>query len=282
MTDTRETRRGDEATDSARGGVCPCTEREPMTEPRFRLSLPTCFAAVCLALAIPGQELIVAQDSEPPPLLVSIDFPGGTVTEFVSTIRRALPPESKDPRAAMNLLVGANAGGVSIPPMTVRNAELETLFNVATALITPRYYLEIDRIDSGNGTPVLVVRAVSNGPETTRMLRVLPLRALTQTVAGESSDLALPAESILTAVQAALELIADGQTPATVRFHESSGLVFVHGTSQQVDTALDVVSQMERDLDSLRRRARAGVPTLSTLLPPADSDPPPRKEGSGR
>ena len=251
-----------------------------MTETRFRVSLPACLVALCFALPLPGQELVVAQDTEPPPLLVSIDFPGGTVAEFVTVIRHALPPESKNPRAAVNLLVGANSNGVSIPPMTVRHAELETLFNVATALITPRYYLEIDRIDSGNGTPVLVVRAVSNGPETTRMLRVLPLRALTQTVTGESSDLALPAESILTAVQAALELIADGQPPATVRFHESSGLVFVHGTAQQVDTALDVVSQMERDLDALRRRARASVPTLSTLLTP--TDPAGRTEGTGR
>lgn len=280
MTDTRETRRGDEATETARGGVCPRTEREPMTHPRRLLSVLSCIA---LAYPLASQERvaeIVAQD-EPAPLLVSIDFPGGTVAEFVVVVRHALPP-SKDPRADVNLLVGQNSANVTIPPMTVRLVELETLFNAANALLTPRYYLEVDHIDSGNGTPVMVVRATStNEPATTRVLRVLPLRALTQTVGAESNDLALPPESILTAVQAALELVADdGVIPATVRFHESSGLLLVHGTTLQVETASDVVNQMERDLESLRRRARAGLPNLSTLLSPAD--PAQRNEGTGR
>lgn len=248
----------------------------------FRRLIPT--LAVTALLAAPAD--LVAQDevaidtSPQEPLLLSIDFAGGPVTEFVAALRSAAEALGRK-TAPLNLLVAKDSSTVQVPPLRIRFAELGDIVRAASTMLAPRHCLEVEVINGGNGMPIHVVRDINAEQfDTTPRLRVLPLRALTQTVDGESSNLALSPETILTAVQTALDLDAENTAPATVRFHESSGLLFVRGSERQIEAASEVVAQMQSDLESLRERERAMREAAAAIRNPFGTDAPPG--GSGR
>ena len=256
---TRETHPDAAATNRRCGGVCPGTQRIAMKPISHRHPSHPLAILLLAALAAPAvaQELVETeqQPDESGPFVVSMEFQGGSVSEFAATVRKQVEVQQK---RWINLLVAGPATDVKIPAMQVRDAELTTLFQAASALIQPRFFLELETMHDGNGSPLIVVRTIRNEeqeePAPARQLRVLPLRALTSTIPGEPSELALTAETILNAAQTALDLQKDDGPVPTLRFHESSGLMFVNGSPAQLDVVTDVVNQLSSDIEILRMR----------------------------
>lgn len=240
-----------------------------MTEIRTRLAA----ALLVLSTAAPrlaAQETTV-QNRSPDNPVVSVDFPGGTLADFVAIVRDAAQRSG----ATVNLLVAGPAERVALPNLTVRDADMGSLFDATRSFAEPDFDISIQNFARGAGQRILVVRVIEDprkaraaqARSSDRELTVFPLRALTQTALFESPNLALSAETVLTAVQTATELADEGAKEAVIRFHEASGLLFFEGSQEQVMIAREVIDKLTNDMTMLRNREIAARNSMSTQSP---------------
>ena len=252
--------------------------------------LPFAAALLLWAPALHSQNVVAAGNvaidevDDDSPRLLTLDFSGGTVAEFVKLVRTKA---AEGRRGWINLLVTGPADEIDMPPMEVRDAELNTVITAASQLLQPLYEVEFETFDDGNGgAPIFIVRIYHNEEVeeeqvSRRQMRVFPLRALTRTTMFESADLALTPETVLTAVQTAMDLATAKRIAATIRFHEGSGLLFVQGTREQVAIAADVIDQLTADMAALRSREAAGRSSMNGNVVPL-LQPGPSVQTTGR
>ena len=213
------------------------------------------------------------------PELVSVKFNGGTVTEFVALVRMAADQRWK---RHINLLVTGPAGEAELPAIEIHDSELANLFSALDALVAPVYSISFDSLEGdGEGTPIQLVRVQHNTDsdeaiQMSRRVRVFPLRALTSSLEGETSSIALKPETVLTAVETALGLCTSTNSKPVIRFHEDSGLMLVQGTEMQLSIAEEIVDRLTEDTNALRARetmlrGRRAVPDSPS--PPGPSGP---------
>src|SRR5688500_4350348 len=85
-----------------------------------------------LALACPGAEETTKQTDrgggvvvkEPAPQTFDFSFPGGTMTQFVAAVNKALVAHWKE-GARPNLIVPASSSSIELPPMELRGIDLK-------------------------------------------------------------------------------------------------------------------------------------------------------------
>lgn len=224
---------------------------------------------------------------------VSVDFRGGTLTEFAASLRSA--------GDNVNIVVPENASKVKIPALVLRQTSVEAALKAVTQVVEPTVRLSVD-VSVGNvpnvgivGEPVYSVRVSlqrdSPGAVTTagmgnqRTVRVFSLRNLTKPMPGEASDAALSnVKTILTAIDTGLAVagmreeleVGEADTKALVRFHEDSDLLFVAGTHTQLRLVEEVLSNLERDAQTIRNAMKRKVPaedseaTMNVKVEPSD------------
>lgn len=197
--------------------------------------------------------------------IVSVDFLGGTVADYVDALRGAAAgPDT----AAVNVAVSKRAATVELPPVQLRSVTLHTALRAATyaAELPDGAELKVDAMpywDNGAGPAVAAFALTVSEPRspqtgghaaqpspTDSILRVMSLRDLVAT-GPESSG--LPLESVLTAVQAALDLARVEGTPApSMKFHEESFLLIVRGRPEQVQAVEQVVAELTKSVQRYR------------------------------
>jgi len=220
--------------------------------------------ALC-GLALAGHASPVAGQSPPAPpprseradwlgATVNIAFAGGTVGEYVAALRSA---------AAETPINVAFTGGVeelAMPPVSFRGVQLDTAIRSIANLAAPRGG-RVRVLGSGDqqppgfgvGAPMFVVSLErpreADGAET--ITRVMSLAALTAPRADPASG--LTADVALSAVEAALQADRAAGTPADIRFHKDSGLLFVTGTRGQCILIEEVLARLESDAKARAR-----------------------------
>ncbi|MCI0353370.1 MAG: hypothetical protein L0Y44_10850 [Phycisphaerales bacterium] len=226
------------------------------------LKFPALAVGFCsLSLMIPA----LAQDKAPSPPpgrqdrpapnqidLINLDFPGGTVPQYIQAIRKA----SDD----VNIVVLVDFSNVSMPPVQLRDVDPWSALLVLDSI--PSYQggrtVKIDVSNSfqqradfvaGNERPVFTVNGVvtsggsRNDPTESAVLEISEL------LGGEVKD-----ADVLTAVQTALELLPDDLEPAKIKFHEATGLLIVHGHPEQVRSVKNVISQLQERMSRQQHR----------------------------
>jgi hypothetical protein len=202
------------------------------------------------------------ETGEPVPL-VTLEFPGGSLAEYVEEVRRRLS-------APANIVVSGPAEEVPMPPMALRAVHVQTALEIPTregrTQIGERTYYTALRTfpgrDGGTSVYAVVVQAQQPG-------RTAPPAASDAARAGEQMqhtevfalrellEARTKPETILSAVEAALGLDRDGPE-AALRFHEPSALLIVRGTSTQVAAVHRVMMELRgsvgRELAERRRR----------------------------
>jgi hypothetical protein len=213
-----------------------------------------------------------AQPEQPkaPDLVVTVDFPGGTVGQYIDALKKAAG------RQAVNVVTSRAATEVPIGPISLREVSVftalsaistaagrDTIWNVKP-LAAPMskaiegYALEFAPQQPG---PRMVVPSDTS-------IQVFSLRDLIEPLPGDPPGVPLtkPPEVVLTAVKASLDLLGDRAAQPDMKFHEDSGLLIIHGTGEQIGAVSQALSQMRDDVRRRRDAARA------SMQPHADLD----------
>lgn len=184
------------------------------------------------------------QDSAMPQVqLVNVEFSGGTVADYVRSIREALP--------GANVVMTPDAEFVELEPVALTdvdmNSAMELLDGLLAELPDRTIELSMQQYASIHGMPVYVVSARSSNRGYGRGGNSRPMPKAMSGVWSVSSLLQrdIEAQDIATAIDTALSLFGDDYPPAVVRFHPESGLVLARGSVEQHNAIEAVIHAME-------------------------------------
>jgi hypothetical protein len=170
--------------------------------------------------------------------LITLDFPGGTVAQYIDAVRKA----SDD----ANIVVIGDVTPIPMPPVKLKNVDAWAAVNILNSM--PQHqkdlYVKMDADITSHErdqSRVYVVTAQvtrSNGlggPVESTVLSVLDVL----------QD-HLTADDLLTAVQIAQEVIGNPDQPADIKFHKETGLLIARGTREQIAGIHQVVEQLRQ------------------------------------
>lgn len=229
-------------------------------------------AALCglspLATPVLAQSASPVEITERQPPVVTIDFKGGTVAEYVAALRKAAGEEP------VNVVLSKEAADVALTGISLRMVSLDNAvqaiepaagsidgaFSIrrikplvatnsgASAVYAVDYQKRFRPIQPGTDRPV-------GDPE----IQVFSLKPLIEPSPEDGpARVTENAETVLTAIQTALDLETSPNVPrADVKYHRESGLLIVRAIGGQL-RAVDACLERMRD-DVNRRRASIRV-----------------------
>jgi hypothetical protein len=204
-----------------------------------------------------------------PDFTVSVEFRGGTVGQYIDTIKAA----AKD--HAVNVVASRAAMEVQIGPISLRDVSVYTALSAIRSAAGRDTQWAVDRLVSPGGKTVeaYALEFQPQLPGPTRVsstdvgISVFSLRDLVEPLPGDPAGVQLvkPPEVVLTAVKAALDLMGDRGNP-DMKFHEDSGLLIIHGNAEQTNAVRQALDQIRDDIGRRRSAAKA------TATPQVDYD----------
>ncbi len=226
----------------------------------------------------PSQAKSQPQPETPPPEwgdarantgpLITVEFPGGTVANFIEALRQAASP---DP---VNAVVSDTASRVVLAPVRLRKVALETAIqSIETAAgdigswRISRVRLERrDRDPLVGESPVFSVLFEPKRSSAARsadlvekpMIQVYSLRDVTDPKPGDPPGvtLVLKPETVLTAIKSGIELASAESTPTVeIKYHQDSGLLIVRGSPEQTGLVQSTLNALEGDVRMRRASA---------------------------
>lgn len=227
-----------------------------------RLLAVACLLPALLSTPLTAQEAGAPTSSVPVrESILDLGFAGGTLPELARQVEGKVP--------GINIVLGEGADRVRVPPLKLRDVEVEDVWNTAALVVNQEdFSISVKTIRSRGASPIYTilvrerrqsaaqqasgVRPARPEPE----VAVFSLRLLTTPLPGESTDrpLHLKPETVLSAVEKGLNMGESATEPA-LRFHADSGLLFIRGSNEQIGLVTMVLHRMEQDLKALRASA---------------------------
>lgn len=184
-------------------------------------------------------------ESRQPATFVDLDFHGGTATQYIEALREAAGDQ-------VNVVVMEFVGEVTIPQVRLRSVDFASAIGI----------LQGEENEDAQRLVRLSVRDI--GPElvgsargdaagrrvykvTAEIRRKGPNRDEKASNIWSVADLlqnGFTVDEISTAISSALDLMFDGFEPASVRFHEETGLIMAHGQWDEVELIENVIEQL--------------------------------------
>lgn len=212
---------------------------------------------------------------------LSVDFPGGTVQAYIDALRAAAGDE------AVNIVLSEGAAAAQLPAIRLLDVNVYSALEAATfaAQTEPGASWQVrPLVFDANSKPSFAL--VLSRPQLLQMNEQPTMRVLNlaEALAGGNIE----PQTALTAVQAALEVLG-GPSPAQLKFHKDTGLLFVSGTTPQLGAAGDVLAKLaqssqnaagaermrreqERAQQVLRPRFQAALETAEAKLAAAQAE----------
>ncbi|MCL4742695.1 MAG: hypothetical protein KJZ54_10885 [Phycisphaerales bacterium] len=213
-----------------------------------------------------GAQIAAARTQDTSPL-ITLRFPGGSLPEYVEAVKLA----SRD--NPVNVVIRGEADDVRVPQVFLERVSAQSALElvagihmlgdlaVRTELTIPGsfpggfagpgepiYLLEVRRDTARRASPAAM-------PMPSQTL-VVSIRDIISPLPGEPSELAMPREAVLTAIEAALTTTAAEADPS-VRFHEDTGLVILHAPPDALSAAQGAINAISADLARRREMIRA-------------------------
>lgn len=208
--------------------------------------------------------------------LVTFDFSGGTVQNFIDKLRIAMQPWP------LNVFIEPEAATQMVPPVKLTNVSyynvLRMLDRTAKDVEGRMVQTQLEQSNIGEvSAPLFKISAIEVGGGHSKGFSVLSLNPIIGLQKSGRAGSSLDADSVLAAIGAAIEASEDrgSSPPATLRFHQPSGLLFIRGSEAQREAAQEVVQQLRRDVDAERaadQAATAGRSTAKVLLKGEEPD----------
>jgi hypothetical protein len=193
-----------------------------------------CTLTLLAATAPQPQDEGEAQFTSYEPPVITVEFEGGTVRDYVAVLRGA--------GDNINIMIDDDAGAVSLPAVELRNVMLIDALRILEDLRPEdeSYELSLDEFQSGPielTTPVFRIVAVKQRPPQP------PLQTSVWSVRQLLSS-QIEAAHILGAIETALSLQEDLGAPE-VRFHEETGLILARAHPEQIEVIGEVIHNLQ-------------------------------------
>lgn len=227
-------------------------------------------AAVLAAVALPPAPGFAQPEPTPQPWvqepLISIDFPGGTLRECIEAIREAAAPEP------VNIFLPSDSeyADLPVPPFRLRDVTIGAALDAVSGMPIQQgdsfIHLNVGKRAPGAGRTIYSIsvsrRTHMSRSDAAARLRepsqvlVLQTASLTRPLPGDPSEAAIPAETVLSAIEAAVEVAAGADSGTEIRYHEASGLVLLSGPERALQAARAAVREIEAEAHNRREHAR--------------------------
>lgn len=192
-----------------------------------------------------------------PDAMVSLDFAGGTLEEYVTALKRAMQP------SASNILVRGDAAAVPVGPVELEDVPLWAALRLVFGdheVGQGRGFVNVETHEGGQGRPAysieVQIRSPDRGDAGRQEVLVLSLKEITTPLPGDPPEVVVPAETVLTAIETALAVAEDQTDGARVRYHAESGLLVMAGDKRALVAADQVIDAIQHDVRERRDRAR--------------------------
>ncbi len=181
--------------------------------------------------------------------VVNIAFAGGSLQVFVDQLAA---------NADVNIVVGALAAEVILPPVEIKNAMVGDVLQAVARIAPEPYRVRAETSSKGSrSTTVHVLTIETKGPAPELLVRVFSLGAVVRERTGLAGKVpGVEAKTVLSALEAGAR--AQGR-PIDLRFHEESLLLFVNGTPAQLRLVEEVLGNLEREQARRLDEASAGM-----------------------
>lgn len=206
--------------------------------------------------------------------VLSAPFSGGTLREYVATVKKAAGDN------APTVMVRGDADAVTIGAVELSDIQMFSALRLLEGqYITEggsRYYVSTDNVANGTTSKPAYLVMIQNNDGPSRgtsaakpQFIVLPVKEITTALPGDPPEVVVPAETVLTAVETALDVAGSGDDKAVMRYHPESGLIILAGPEDALSAAQDVVRQIDSDVRQRRDRARELQKTQGLTNPDA-------------
>lgn len=246
-----------------------------MTHSRTALLAALLAAALAApsALAQPSPRANRPDNAQPEPKVfapgkqsgtVTLKFPGGTVRDYVEMVRK----NAVD--VVVNVSFTDSVDQLEMPAIEFTGVFVGTALDAVSKMVAPHaeQFVHVNQLRGGSGITgetLYILGLESNGPGATppRKMIVLSLNNLIGSpwAPRGSEEGAIPAATILTAIETAARAApGDGVAP-DIRYHKESGMLLVQGTRNQLEVVQQVFSHFQDDVSSRH------VDTVTVLKP---------------
>lgn len=194
--------------------------------------------------------------------LISVDFKGGSLADFIAQIRQAVGP------MPVNIIYPPEFADLQLPPMQFEQVEINSALEIAAYISEYRPISmpdgreagwEVERLPGGRGNPVFVINAWAfdddeehhddeHEEHEEHVERATIVQSLAGLIAGEH---AMSADAVLSSIQIALDMVEQGD--ADLRFHEDTGLLFARVTEDQHYALEQTVHRLSESASFMRR-----------------------------
>jgi hypothetical protein len=207
------------------------------------LPIKTWALAFALALAFaPGaaRAQVQAQQNQPgdqeaePARTFAIDFPGGTLIDFVRAVQKAA--------GGVNVVTSPGADQIRLGPASLKNVSVRTALEASRSLVVDaeNESVSTNMLAKGAGEPVYLV----NYSKRKDARGVYPDEADLRVYSLEGIDAGgMKVESVLSAVDTAVGLVG-GSPKAVIKYHSDSHLLLVWANRAQMVAVDQVISAL--------------------------------------
>lgn len=188
---------------------------------------------------------------------VSVNFPGGTIGQYIEALRKA------SPGGVANIVASDRSSKVPISAINLKSVEIGVAVGAIPAAYSgPRGAWHIEPVlpagyqrtgvDSSSLTYSVDFETLSDFRRDDLKVESFSLGRLLNPTGSSKPD--SDPKVVLTAIDTGLHLlIAEGDPQPELKFHPDSTLLFVRGTSAEVDLVKSVISRMSEE--AVRRMA---------------------------
>lgn len=195
---------------------------------------------VALVLSSLSASSTQAQNDVPDAGLISVDFPGGTITEYIDALAKAA--------GSVNVLISTEAADLSMPPVKLTKVSVSAAIDLVNGTRTDKndrfVNLDVDHLRQyeANEQETFKINAQSPG-------RRRPTEVKTQTPSGVWSiahliqDGVFNSKVVLEAVEMAIA-VTKSTSKVDIRFHEATGLLIASGSTSQLSAIENVLDEL--------------------------------------
>jgi hypothetical protein len=209
----------------------------------------------------PAPGLPPAREEPPAPdFTLSVDFPGGTVGQYIEALKKAAGGH------AVNVVASRAAMEVTIAAVSLRDVSVFAALSAVQGAAGRDSQWNVRGLGLSNSKAEawsleFLPPPARYASQNDTALQVFSLRDLTEPLPGDppGAPLTKPPEVVLTAVRAALDLLADRSPQPEMKFHEDSGLLIIHGTMEQIAAVHQALDQMREDVKRRREAVKASM-----------------------
>jgi len=201
--------------------------------------------------ANPTMQPSSATSSQP---LISVDFPGGTVAEYIIALKRSSPD------TPINIVASDRAAKQVLTAICLKNVVVSVaVYSIQAASTSPKMVWRVEQIvqpfqqvdDPESASKAFRVECVSAGQGYNLVVQAFSL----QPILGSGGIKGAEASSTvaLTAIETGLKLQdPENSDGVELKFHADSGLLFVRGTKEEVQLVSQIVARLREDSEGRR------------------------------